>query len=64
MIKDKKDMWPERLVNFPSGQSSKLAVLTPKPGGLPEQEEKVLHPSVGLTLGPHPKNLRIPEENV
>lgn len=47
-------MWPERLVNFPSGQSSKLVGLTPKPGGLPEREESVLHPSVGQTLGLHP----------
>jgi len=47
-------MWPERLVNSLSGQSSKLAVLTPKLGGLPERDESVRHPSVGQTLGLHP----------
>lgn len=47
-------MWLERLANSLSGQSSKLAGLTPKLGGLPERDESVRHPSVGQTLELHP----------
>ena len=42
-------MWPER--NSPNGQSRKLAVLTKKPGGLPERGGSVLHPGT-VNLGP------------